>query len=274
MKILFFVAVFALSQAEIITGKKCVGDGDKFEKETLVTGYDSPYQLAIDPATNTLFFSYSTEILGDGFKSVYLDLKTKTHEEIPVHGGGFAHAVDVRNNIVYIGSTESGISKFDYQTKKAVPLDLTKEGIWQMFFKDGLYFTTYPSESAYLYKDGVVKKVEELKNTRSLTLGVDNHFNIFFSNSSGFFIYKKDSGVTTHVADYVANAFTSDPNGNLYFSTPSGLYSVDENLIVKAILEESNIYGMVIEGEKTIIYASKDSVIRLKPRSECIQDDV
>ncbi|CAK1546133.1 unnamed protein product [Leptosia nina] len=232
------------------------------EKEVLKADVGSPYQLAMDYDTNTLFFSYSTED-ENVFRSAFINLKTNEFANIPGVSGGFANAVDSRKHIVYIGGRD-GIYKFDYDTKTARH-QYTTDNIWQLFYKDRLYYSRYPDEKAFVFTDGDFKLVPELADTRAMLLSVDNYENIYFSNSSGLFVHKKGNGEVINIGEFGVNGFTTDFNGNVYFSTPNAIYNIDVNeKKVKRVAAVDSIYGVAIESDGGIIYASHDSVIRLK----------
>ncbi|XP_045494334.1 ommochrome-binding protein-like [Colias croceus] len=265
MKLLILLAVLTLTQSRY-TEDKCSGiiaHNIKHEKEVLKSGLTSPYQLAMDYDTNTVFFSYSSE--GENvFESAFINLKTNEFSNIPGISGGFANAVDSKKNIVYLGGRD-GIYKYNYASKKAEHLHTTNDNIWQLFYKDTLYYSRYPDENAFVFRNDKFEKVPELQNTRAFLIGLDNYGNIYFSNSSGLFYYKKSNGLIDYIGDFNVNGFTSDLNGNLYFSTPDGIFYINVNKKeVERIAEIDSIYGLAIEGDGNILYASYDSIIRLK----------
>ncbi|XP_038220211.1 ommochrome-binding protein-like [Zerene cesonia] len=265
MKLLILLAVLTLAQSRY-TEDKCSGiivHNFKHEKEVLKSEVTSPYQLAIDYDTNTVFFSYSSE--GENvFESAFINLKTNEFGNIPGISGGFANAVDSKKNIVYLGGRD-GIYKYNYESKKAEHLDTTNDNIWQLFYKDALYYSRYPDETAFVLKNNKFEKVPELGNTRAFLIGLDNYRNIYFSNSSGLFFYKMANGLIDYVGDFNVNGFTSDINGNLFFSTPDGIFFINvDKKEVERIAEIDSVYGVAIEADGNILYASYDSIIRLK----------
>ncbi|KAM3967147.1 ommochrome-binding protein-like [Aphomia sociella] len=276
MKYFFYIVLLTLS-SQCRAENNCNNVSNKninHVKETLAENFTMPYHLTVDPNTGTLFFSYSTGNVEEPFHSVYLNLKSKEQGIIAGINGGFCHAVDVKNGVVYLGGGD-GIYQFDYKTKSAHFLNITENSIWQMFFKDGLYYTVYPKEGAYLYKNGVVKKLKQVENSNTLLIAVDNNHNIYVANSSGLFVNDKENKIT-HIGDYVINGFTADRNGNLYFSSPSQIYSIVDKTTVKKIenkiegktvveISPDSLYGVAVDMDGNFIYATEDSVIRLKP---------
>lgn len=243
-----------------------------YEEEILKDNVHFPYQLTLDYDTKTLFFSYTART-SEIFKLAYLNLKSNDYGLVNGIKGGFATAVNKQSHIVYMGG-EGGAYQFDYDTKSATRLNIKYDvNIWQMFYKDGLYFTTYPEEKAYLYKNQEVIQVPNLKD-KVMALGVTKDGNYIYSNSSGLFIYNKSIGKASNIGDYVVNGITSDINGNIYFSTPSGIYYIDdENNDIEELLKQEDIYGVAVEGNGNIIYANEDSIIRLKPtKKNCVSN--
>ncbi|XP_059052815.1 ommochrome-binding protein-like [Achroia grisella] len=265
MYLLFCIILPLISQ--VLGNSNCdnaSNERNHYVIETLADNFVAPYQLAFDANTNTLFFSYTVEKAKRYFKIVYMDVNTKEKGEVTGIPDGFAQTVDTRNHIVYMGG-RNGIYQFDYKTKSANSLNITKESIWQMFFKDYLYYTTiYPDEVAYVYKNGVVSKVQQLENIKTLLIAVDNNNNIYYSNSSGLFVLD-NANVTENIGEYNINGFTSDVKGNLYFSTTSEIYSIVTKNTVKKIADlNDDVHGVAIDADGNYIYSTYESVKRLK----------
>ncbi|XP_034829649.1 ommochrome-binding protein-like [Maniola hyperantus] len=276
MKFMLVLALLVYAEARI-TIENCNGTvvhNIKHEKQVLKSNIRSPYQLAIDYNTNTLFFSYSSDDPDSTFDSAYINLKTNEFKIIKGITGGFANAVDEQGNVVYLGG-QDGIYKFDYETNVATHLDGTDHNIWQLFFKKDLYYSKYPEEEVYIFKNHQSYRVPELTGTKGMLIAVDNFDNIYFSNSSGLFVHKKAKDYTSFVGDYNLNGFTSDINGEIFFSTPEGIYYVNENTKkVEKLTSIDNLYGAAIEADGSIIYASEDSLVRLKPtKTYCFNNE-
>ncbi|XP_072939549.1 ommochrome-binding protein-like [Epargyreus clarus] len=242
------------------------------EKQILADNIDSPYQLAIDYDTHTLFFSFTSQN-DDMFSSAFINLKTNEFKTIPGILGGFANGVDDKRHIVYLGGS-NGLYTFDFNTKTANHIDGTSDSVWQMFFKNDLYYTTYPREDVYVFKNGQKEIVPELENTKVMLIALNKDLDFVFANSSGLFKLSKSKGTTVSLGDYNANSLTADNNGNLYFSTPEAIYYIGENDSIEKIARISNIYGLAIDSDGSIIYASQYSVVKLKPtKTPCYVDE-
>ncbi|XP_026737342.1 ommochrome-binding protein-like isoform X2 [Trichoplusia ni] len=273
MKFLILLSFFAVIYAREIRPNCLIIRNRSYEKEVLKVDIKSPYQLSIDYDTNTLFFSYTAR-KEEMFQIAYLSLKTNEYGVVSGIHGGFATAVDAKHSIVYMGG-EDGIYKFHYQNKTATNLNIRNNvNIWQMFFKDGLYFTTYPEETAFLYKKKKVDVVPEFVNIKTMLIAVNKDGNMVYANSSGLFVYNKLRMTTSLLDTAVVNGITADIDGNLYFSTPTGVYYINEvTNEVDELFKMENIYGVAVEGNGDIIYATEDSIIRLKPtKEECYYD--
>ncbi|CAG4992228.1 unnamed protein product [Parnassius apollo] len=158
-RIIYF-AVFALGSVQA-SEQKCEGvtiNGVIYEKETLKTGLDSPYQFSINYNTNNIFFSYSTNTKDQRFQLAYINLKTKEFNTITTITDGFASAVDLENNKVFLGS-KGGIYDFDLKSKTTSHLGARNHNIWQMFYKDE--FISRHSVQQYASSYGNMSRKEE-----------------------------------------------------------------------------------------------------------------
>ncbi|KOB54879.1 Diapause-associated protein [Operophtera brumata] len=255
MKLLIPTALLALASARLVnkTINRCDGvivNGINHEKEVIKENVDKPYMMSIDYSTNVLYYTY-TGHQRMTFVPAALNLKTKENYIITGMRGAFSTSVDPKSHRIYIAGMD-GIYEFDNQEKIIRNLGLTNLNIWQVFAKDGvIYYTTYPAEKAFVYKNLQLTKVAGIGDTRALLLGLDKKDNIFFSNSSGVFFHPKDGNLTILVGEYTVNAFTTDANEKLHFSTPAGIFSTEVestgNVKIKKVAEINNIYGMAVE---------------------------
>nr|ABK22491.1 unknown [Picea sitchensis] len=273
MKLVISLMLLAFSQARVIETDCDVVTihNINHEKQVLLKNINGPYQMTIDYDTNTLFFSYTAEgETNDIFKSGYINLKTNEYNTITGIAGGFASAVDKHSQKVYLGGRD-GVYEFNAATHKANHIEKDGKNIWHMFYSDKLYYTDYPNENVYTFKDGVSALLPELQDTKALLIATDGKDNLYFKNSSGLFCYKKAKGETVFLGDYNLNSLTADINNNLYFSTPQGFYNIDENQVVNKLADVSDVYGLVVESDNNLIYSSSNSIIRLTPTKKiCI----
>lgn len=261
-----------------VTDEACDGIviNNVIHEQQVLKEIHAAYQLTIDYNTNTLFFSYSDDKSGSAYDSAYINLNTNESKIIKGINGGFASAVDEIQKVVYLGGKD-GIYRFDYATKVATHIDGTNHNIWQMFFKKYLHYTTYPEEEVYIFKELQSSRVPELNSTKGLLIAVDNYDNIYFWNSTGLFVHNNADDQVTFVGDYDVNGFTSDSKGKVFFSTGDGLYYINDDtkkVETLALIGNGEVFGMAVEADGSIIYASLNSLIRLKPTNvNCYNND-
>lgn len=269
MKII--VVLVALTQV-YATQKKCEGiliDGVMYMKEVLKEHLESPYQFSIDYNSNTLFFSYTLNKNGVAFQSAYLNLQTEEFNVISTITNGFASAVDARNNRIFI-SARGGVYEYDLKTKQTKLVTATDQSIWQMFYKDGLYYSIYPTEEVYLYRDGRSKKLDVLIGTRAAQVSIGGNGDTYFSNSSGLFVYKNSNKDIVQLGEQVINGMNADYNGIVYFSSPDGVFVIDEKEeTVRRVVTLDNVHAAAIEKDGSILIGTDDSIIRLKRTDKC-----
>ncbi|XP_063533223.1 ommochrome-binding protein-like [Cydia strobilella] len=271
MKLIITLALLAAGHAHIIKPACDLLSIQSiiYQKEVLKENVNDPYQMAIDYNTNTLFFSFSaanpiTEV--DKFEQAYLNLKTNKFHIISGIIGGFAATVDNNNHKVYLGG-RNGIYEYDYEADKATHVNPKGYSIWQLFFKDKLYYTAYPQERVYTFEGGNSTIVPELRHTMVQLVALDNDHNMYFSNSSGLFRLNKSDKLIVKLGEYNINSFTADINGNVYFSTPSAFYNIDKKKNVHQLADLDDVFGLVVDGDN-FIYGSGDKIIRLTPTTK------
>ncbi|KOB71311.1 Diapause associated protein 2 [Operophtera brumata] len=272
MILLILTTLLALASARLVnyTSSRCDGvivNGINHEKEVIKEDVDKPYMMSIDYDTNVLYYTY-TRYQGKILVPAALNLKTKENYRITEVRGAYSTSVDPKSHKIYVVGAY-GIYEYDYQKKIRINLGITNLNIWQVFAKDGVvYYTTYPGENAFVYKNGQLDKVAGIGETRAILLGLDKEDNVFFSNSLGLFFHPKDGNLTIIVGEYTVNAFTTDMNEKLYFSTPIGIFSTEVEgtgkVTIKKIAGINNIYGMAVESDGTFIYSADNAIIRLK----------
>lgn len=229
----------------------------------LANNLNAPFHLAIDYEYNVLFFSIDSEI---DFNSETGYINLDTNETVIVRDlpGGFANAVDGDNHNVYIGA-RNGVYRFDYETESAKMYSARGINVWQLFYKDYLYFTEHFTQRAYVFthKNGTFEEVPELKGIEVSVLGIDTNDKIFFSNSSGLFNVKKGGSRISKVGNWNVTAFTTDVDGHLFFCTNKGLFVISNNQVI-LLASVSPVYGIAIDRSGEIIYSNSRQIIKLQ----------
>lgn len=244
-----------------------------YENELLNNNVYLPYQLSIDYGINMLFFTYTgrNNIFSDhpfslSYKVAFLDLDTKYLGHIYDVNGGFATAVDNINGSVYIGG-KNGIYLLDKESNTANNLDAIDFNIFQMFYRDGLYFTIFPEEEVFLYQDNKVWEIPDFNVTGKVKMFAVKKDGVFvFSNSSGLYCYNETTRTVSKCGDYIVTGFTSDSDKNLYFSTLDTIYYFGDSIVELATL--GDLFGLAIAKNGDFIYALKNSIFRLKPNTD------
>lgn len=278
MKALIIIILkIAIIQAGVIKEDEknpCPGvkiDGVYLEPEILKTDLDRPYQLAVDYSTNIIYFSYSINEKDDGFKSAYVNLNTKEFADLPGVYEGFTHAVDQKNNEIYIGGGD-GIYKYNYNSKPELIAEKGKS-IWNMFFKDVLYYTDFPSQFLNTYANGEITRFKDLANTKVDQFVIDNEDILYFTNNTGLYSQKKDSENTTVLIKEFTNGsarqLATDVKGNVYACMSDGIYKINkEKTSVDKILDVDDAFGVAFDNANNIVYSDDSKLIRLKPNKE------
>ncbi|CAB3236897.1 unnamed protein product [Arctia plantaginis] len=243
-----------------------------YEKELLNNNVYLPYQLSIDYSINTLFFTYtgksttSEDLLSLSYKVAFLDLETKYLGHVNDVNGGFATAVDNINGSVYIGGA-NGIYLLSKEWVTARNLDVIDLNIFQMFYRDGLYFTIFPEEEVFLYQDKKVWEIPEFYVKDKVKMFAVKKDGVFvFSNSSGLYSYNETTRAVLKCGNYTVTGFTSDASNNLYFSTLNSIYYFGDS--IEELANLGDLFGLAIAKNGDFIYALKDSIYRLKPNKD------
>lgn len=265
MNPMILLALFTIVRAEVANISNIVYIRDlPHEVVVLKNDLHAPFHLAMDYEINTLFYSCDTE---DDFssESAYLNLKTSKSVVIRKLLGGFANAVDGNNHTVYIGA-RNGVYKYDYKTDSASLYGARGISVWQLFYKDNLYFTEYFTETAYVFtnKNGTFKEIPQLKGIKVLVLSIDKNDNIYFSNLNGLFKVKTEESSIYKVGNWNVSAFTTDIEGNLFFCTNSKLFILNNDKVI-LLASLRPVYGMAIDKNGEIIYSNTHQIIKLKP---------
>lgn len=276
---LVLLALTALStiivQAAVIENKnneeqKCDGaiiDNVYHDIEILKADIDRPYQLAVDYSTNTVYFSYSLNKDDDVFKTAYVNLNTKEFAELKGITNGFAQAVDQKNHEIYIGGS-NGIYKYNHKTKTGEQIGAKGIDIWNIYFKDILYYTTFPDQFLYTFVNGESRRFKDLEDTKVDLFVIDNEDIVFFTNATGLFGQKKG---TKDVVLYKKlseglRGLASDINGNVYVCIADGIYKIDKSTVsLIKVVEIDDAFGLAFDNENNIVYSDATTLARLKP---------
>ncbi|GBP60298.1 Ommochrome-binding protein [Eumeta japonica] len=273
-KVLTVIGLLAFAEAGT-TNNDCDGiilRGKYHEKEVLADNLDRPYLLIVDFHKNVLYFSYSASPEDDKFISCYLDLNTKELGNITQVDNGFAQAVDQDRHEVYIGGSD-GIFKFFYNNKTVERAGAEGVNIWSMFYKDQLYYTSFPQQFIYTLKNGEAAEVEYMKGHKADFFVIDKDDYTLFKNESGLYGKAKGSeDEDVYDEDIIVRALITDLNGLPYVCGVNGVYFLNkDDKILEKIGDLDECFGLAFDKDNNMIYSDPIQVVRLKLRAgnEC-----
>ncbi|XP_034841130.1 ommochrome-binding protein-like [Maniola hyperantus] len=275
MKILLMLTSAAIIQAAVIENKdqediKCDGvviDNVYHDIEILKTDIDRPYLLAVDYSTNTVYFSYSLNKDDDVFKTAYVNLNTKEYADLQGISNGFAQTVDQKNHEIYIGGSD-GLYKYNHITKTGERIGAKDNDIWIIYFKDILYYSTFPDQFLYTFINGESSRFKDLENTKVDQFVIDNEDIMFFTNGTGLFGQKKgtQAAVLYKASSEGIRGLTTDINGNVFVCTVNGIFKIDKSTVsVEKVVDIDDAFGLAFDNENNIVYSDATNLVRLKP---------
>ncbi|CAH2098593.1 unnamed protein product [Euphydryas editha] len=263
-----------INEGEETTVKPCDGvmiNGTYHEIEELKTGIDRPYMLAVDYSTNTVYFSYSLNSDNDGFKTASINLNTKVFADLNGINNGFAQAVDPKNDEVYVGGSD-GIYKYNKTAKSAELFTAKGSNIWNIFIKDRLYYSDFPSQFLYVYLNGESVRYKDLEDTKVDFFIIDKDDTIFFTNATGLYSQQKGTKDATLYQEFPVNGvrgLTTNINGDPFACFEDGIYKIDKSDVsLKKIIEIDDAFGLAFDKDSNIVYSDATKLIRLKPNKD------
>ncbi|CAH2061752.1 unnamed protein product, partial [Iphiclides podalirius] len=221
-------------------------NGAHYVKEVLKTGIERPYSLAIDAATDTLFFSYTLSDSEEVLRSAKIDLESGQFSDIEGLQYGFTQTVDQEHHVPYIG-TSKGIYKYDYGNNNATLYAAPEADIWEVYYNGVLFYSDFPSRDLYTVRDGVSARFSELNETR---------------RGGGCAVLYKSLDLGEEI-----RAIAADAEGRVHVCCEDGIYKVDK---ARAALERvffvDDAYGLAFDRRNWIVYADAKSLAYLKPK--------
>ncbi|CAG9561199.1 unnamed protein product [Danaus chrysippus] len=243
--------------------------GKSYKKSTILADVNIPYKFSIDRNNNILFFCINADEFSDqSFQSVELNLYSGCAKIVPSIRNGFASAVDQTNGIVYLGGSD-GVYKYDYQTHDIrKPAIIKGIDVFDMFYKDCLYFVDTTNLDLFSLKNGQKSIVSTVEEYGVHHCAVDGNDNLIVANPSGLFYLPKGSKSPERIGNNVGNirGITTDAKGEPYLIAQDGIYSIDciDNQI-KNILTLDNGYGLAFDKNNMIVYGDERCVAKLVP---------
>lgn len=266
--ILNFLLVYATSSAA--HERKCAGvnvNGRFHRKEILTNGINRPYQLALYHHKNILYFSYNVgDDKADNFEIGHINLKQnqKIPTIIPIKNG-FATALDEHNKLLYLGGSE-GIFAGNLNESAVLEHVLKGHNIWDMFFKDHLYFIEYPSQRLHKKTHNSSELVEHI-DEKIFQFVIDGDDDVFITTKDGLREIK--NGTKERVSYDGPDAFRAvevDRKGVVHFCANSAIYVANKsNHTLEEIAHVKNIFGITFDKDNNIIYSDPHEIVKLLP---------
>ncbi|XP_047993749.1 ommochrome-binding protein-like [Leguminivora glycinivorella] len=243
--------------------------GKSFIREVLLADANVPYKLTVDRSKNKLFFCINADDFSDqSFHLVMLDLETGSPWVIPGIRNGFASAVDPATGIVYLGGS-NGIFKYNYNTLAAQGPVLNRVDVFDMFFKNELYFVDTATQALSILRNCRKVLVKALKGYLIQHFVIDAKDDFYFTNSTGLYVINHGSQAATFIPYSDTMNFRGaavDTEGRAHFITEDGVYQIDKNSNhLQKWLSVRNGYGIAFDKNNNIIYSDERSVNKIYP---------
>lgn len=246
--------------------------GKPHKHSVLLSDVNVPYKFSIDRNKNNLFFCINADEFSDqSFQSVMLNLDSGFAIIIPGMRNGFASAVNQATGDVYLGGSD-GIYKYNYDTNDIEkPALVHKLDIFDMHFKDKLYFVDTAKQNLYVYKDKAKCLVPGAKQHLIQHFVIDANRDLYFVNATGLFVLGKGckSPMLVNGTDISIRGATTDAFGTPFFIAHNGIYGIDkDNNELVLIFSVDNGYGLAFDRDNNMVYSDARTVNRLVPIKE------
>ncbi|KAM3966620.1 ommochrome-binding protein-like [Aphomia sociella] len=250
--------------------KKCEGiniNGKNHTKEILANGINRPYQLSILKPNHAIYFSYNTGFHNAStFEIGYIKKNQKIPTKISAVENGFATTVDEKNNVIYFGGSK-GIYMQDSESDKIHHL-IHDHNIWSLFYKEGLYFISYPSLKLYKYLAENSSELQTNIHEKIYQFAVDGDGDTFITNKTG--LYKIKKGEKERILYEGAKVFRAigiNNKGVAHFCGQHEIFVANkEKHTLHKIADIKDIFGLVFDHEDNIIYSNPHEIVKLLPK--------
>ncbi|CAB3245123.1 unnamed protein product [Arctia plantaginis] len=199
-------------------------DSACYSKTQIFKDYPVSGQLAIDRKENLVYFHYE---VSDSGRTVAFDLDDIRFLTIPDIEFSFAKTVDPTTGDVYIGGA-TGIYKYNPKTNVTSVYALNDKAIWNMQFKDVLYYTIVMNKGLNIYENKRSRSVTALNDFVVDDFIIDKKDNIYFMSNFTMYKLKKGDKYPSEFSN-ILYSLSTDVHGNAYFvqRESRGLYKID-----------------------------------------------
>ncbi|XP_059049070.1 ommochrome-binding protein-like [Achroia grisella] len=244
-------------------------NGKNHKRVVMSNGINRPYQLSVSKRNHTIYFSYNTGF--DNTSTFEIGYIKKEHRvAIPISGvkNGFATAIDEKNNIVYFGGSD-GIYMDDISKSGNITHLINNHNIWDLFYKDDLYFITYPSRKLYKYLGENKSEIQKSIYEKIYQFAIDGDEDTFITNKTGLYIIK--NGTNDRILYEGAKVFRTieiNNKGVAHFCGQNEIFVANKHKhTLHKIADVKDIFGLGFDHEDNIIYSNPHEIVKLLPEN-------
>ncbi|XP_028175967.1 ommochrome-binding protein-like [Ostrinia furnacalis] len=250
---------------------------------TVIDGVNRPHQLSYYKRRaaklfQEVYFSYNVEQQNESTSTIgYIGFQvprpgnpTARIHKISSVKNGFATAIDYANNVIYLGGSEGIYEQNLMLGGLSEPhLFIPNRNIWDLFFKDNLYFIEFPSRRLYkvVQVNNKTESVQSHIHEKLYQFVIDGDGDTFLSNKSGLFMIRKDTNNRIHIKGAKAfRAFKVSRKGVAYFCGKNKIYVADkekESLVKIASIK--NITGLTFDYDNNMYFSDPHRIAKLLP---------
>ncbi|XP_063829260.1 ommochrome-binding protein-like [Ostrinia nubilalis] len=242
---------------------------------TVINGVNRPYQLSYYKTQahgDLVYFSYNVGRQNESsFKIGYVLENGYVPTPVSAVKDGFATAINYADHVIYLGGSE-GIYVQDLKLRgQSEPhLLIPKRDIWDLFFKDHLYFIEFPSRRLYkVYAHNKTESVQSHIHEKLYHFVIDGDGDTFLSNKSGLYMIRKDTHHSVHITGAkVFRAFEVNRKGVAYFCGKNEIYVADkEKHSLVEIASIKNIFGLTFDYDDNMYFSDPHRIVKLLPNN-------
>ncbi|CAG9782883.1 unnamed protein product [Diatraea saccharalis] len=241
------------------------------ERKIIIDGIDRPYQLAYHAKENRqeiVYFSYNCGLFNESTFEVGYAVNG-TPVPVPIKGvkNGFATAINVKDNVIYYGGSD-GIYRQNLSDPISEVVHLEhKYNVWDLFYKDHLYFITFPKKRLYKYKTLNYSEIQTHIREKIYQFAIDGEGDTFITNKTGLFMIKNGTNHRIHIKGAtVFRAIAVNKKGEVHLCGRNEIYVVHKTKrVLREIAKIKNIFGLTFDIDNNIIYSDPHQIVRLVP---------
>jgi hypothetical protein len=259
----YYLLILYATAASAAPESKCRGVdfyNKYYDIDILKDGINQIHQLIFNRNDNTVYFTYG-QIAEVPYRSLgYYNLDTRKAGLIGGVRNASGLAIDQLKNKIYVGGID-GLYALDKEKKpEKYPV---YDSIKNLFFKDVLYFINFKNE-AYIFDNGVVNRMEELRNEKVDDLIIDDDDNVFFMQNNTLFRVKLGTRAINIHEGYSVNVMAVDPFYRAYIVAKNGVHVYNKyKYALDKVSRIKDLRALTFNANLEPIYAVVDLLIKL-----------